>query len=126
MLKIVFLVCVTVVLLTVLKQTQTEFALFLKFSVLAVICLLIIRMVQQSTDSFSEIFTLANINVSYFTVMLKMLGLCITAQITENICKDCGENALASTVEIAAKCSILLVALPIAKELVTICLGWLQ
>lgn len=126
MLKIVFLVCIAVVLLAIIKQARPEFSLLLKFAVLAAIFLLVIHMIERSAGDIEALFSLADINVSYFSVMLKMLGLCITAQLAENICKDCGENALASVVETAAKCSILLVALPIAKELVTICLGWLQ
>lgn len=126
MLKIVFLVCIAVVLLAIIKQVRPEFSLLLKFAVLAAIFLLVIHMIERSAGDIEALFSLADINVSYFSVMLKMLGLCITAQLAENICKDCGENALASVVETAAKCSILLVALPIANELVTICLGWLQ
>lgn len=126
MLKVVFLVCIAVILLTFVKYERAEFAILLKMAVLTAILLLVIGILQRCADGFAEIFALTDIPSSYVTVMLKMLGLCITAQIAENICKDCGESALASTVETAAKCAILLVALPVAKELVTICLGWLQ
>ncbi|MGN0570576.1 MAG: SpoIIIAC/SpoIIIAD family protein [Candidatus Fimenecus sp.] len=126
MLKLLLLVCIAAVLLTFVKQLRPEISVLLKFAVLIAILLLVMSGIQRCAESFSEIFRLANINSAYFTVMLKMLGLCITAQIAENICKDCGETALASTVETAAKCAILLVVLPVAKELVTICLGWLQ
>ena len=126
MLKILFLVCIAVIVLTFVKHEQAEFGVLLKMAALTAILLLVFGILQRCADGVSEIFALADIPVSYFTVMLKMLGLCITAQIAENICKDCGESALASTVETAAKCAILLVALPVAKELVTICLGWLQ
>ncbi len=127
MVKVLLLVCVSVVLLVFVKQTRPEFSIFLRVGVLLGIAFLTLNGLQRCAEAFSEIFQSVDGTYSaYFTAMLKMLGLCITAQIAENICKDCGETALASIVETAAKCAILLIVLPIAKELVTVCLGWLQ
>lgn len=126
MVKVLLLVCIAAVLLVFVKQARPEFSVLLKIAILTSIALLAFTGIQRCTEEFAEIFQFTQWNSLYFTAMLKMLGLCITAQITENICKDCGETALASIVETAAKCAILLVVLPVAKELVIICLGWLQ
>ncbi len=54
------------------------------------------------------------------TVMIKALGIALFSQITAEICKDCGETVFASRVELAAKINILLLALPLIKEIVVI------
>lgn len=54
------------------------------------------------------------------TVMIKALGIALFSQITAEICKECGETVFASRVELAAKINILLLALPLIKEIVVI------
>ncbi|MBR6507811.1 MAG: stage III sporulation AC/AD family protein [Clostridia bacterium] len=54
------------------------------------------------------------------SVMIKALGISVCCQITAEICRDCGENVFASRVELAAKINILLLALPLIKDIVTI------
>lgn len=126
MLKILILVIFGVVLLSFIKQFRPEFSVLLKFGIIAAVALYLFDGIMRASEGLQGVFELAETNSVYFSAMLKMLGLCITAQIAENVCKDCGETALAGTVETAAKIFILLVALPAAKELVTVCLGWLQ
>ena len=53
----------------------------------------------------------------YYTTILKALGIGILSQSAVDICRDSGENAIASKLEFAAKAGILLLGLPIIKEL---------
>ena len=61
----------------------------------------------------------------YSSVILKSLGIGILAQTTADICRDCGEAAIASKVEFAAKIVILLLAIPILKTLLELITGFL-
>ncbi len=54
------------------------------------------------------------------TLMIKALGIAVCCQTTAEICRDCGESAFASKVELAAKINILLLALPLIADIVTI------
>ncbi len=54
------------------------------------------------------------------TLMIKALGIAVVSQITAEICRDCGESAFASKVELAAKINILLLAMPLITDIVTI------
>lgn len=56
----------------------------------------------------------------YFGVMLKGLGVAFLTQTGSDICKDSGENLLASRIELAGKIEILAITLPLIKSLVAL------
>lgn len=57
---------------------------------------------------------------SYFTLMLKALSIALCCQMSAEICRDCGENALASRVELAGKAGIILISLPVIMQLISL------
>ena len=54
---------------------------------------------------------------SYAELMIKAVGLALVCKICSDICKDCGEGAVASGVELSGKLSILSLCIPLIKEL---------
>lgn len=54
---------------------------------------------------------------SYFTLMLKATAISFCCKMSAEICVDCGENMLASRVELAGKAGIVLISLPIIQQL---------
>jgi len=55
----------------------------------------------------------------YFTVLVKALAIALSCQVCSEICRDCGESSLASKVELAGKIGIIILSLPILKQLLT-------
>ncbi len=62
----------------------------------------------MSETSFSE----------HMTVLGKALGITLAVQLSAEICRDAGESALASKLELIGKAEILLLALPLVSELI--------
>lgn len=56
----------------------------------------------------------------YLGTVLKALGVTLLAQMTADICRDCGENAIASRVEFCAKCAIILLSLPVIRNIISL------
>lgn len=56
----------------------------------------------------------------YFAIMLKALAISFCCRMSAEICRDCGEASLASRVEAAGKAGIVLLSLPIVKQLLEI------
>lgn len=54
---------------------------------------------------------------SYGSLMLKALGIGITVRLAGDFCRGLGEDALAGTLELAGKLEILLLCLPLMREL---------
>lgn len=126
MLKIFLIAFVALAAIVLLKQIKPEFALLLKFAVLLLLGFLVF---SEVSDAVSEIFSFGervSIDSEMLKILLKALGLCLVAQIASDVCKDCGEYALSTSVELVGKLSIVLMALPVAAQLIEISLGWIN
>ncbi len=126
MLKIFLIAFVALAAIVLLKQIKPEFALLLKFATILLLCFLAFSVVS---DAVSEIFSFGervSIDSEMLKILLKALGLCLVAQIASDVCKDCGESALSTSVELVGKLSIVLMALPVAAQLIEISLGWIN
>ena len=54
----------------------------------------------------------------YWSVMLRALGIAVLCRICTDVCRDCGESAIAGGVETAGKISILALSLPMIEEII--------
>ena len=63
---------------------------------------------------------------SYIKLMMKVLGIVLITQFTADLCRDCGENALASQTETAAKISVVSMILPLFETVIKIVAGFLE
>ncbi len=70
--------------------------------------------VIESIQLFAQKFGLDS---SYIGVLIKIIGIAYVAQFAYDICKDAGESALASKVELGGRILILAAALPAAISL---------
>ena len=62
----------------------------------------------------------------YVKTLLKAAGIAYVVDFAAGLCRDAGEGGIASYVEMAGRCEIVLLTLPIAKELLEISLGMLN
>ena len=56
----------------------------------------------------------------YAEVLLRALGIALLTQYAAEICRECGEGAAASGVEMTGKIEILLLALPLIDEILSL------
>ena len=89
----------------------------------AVVGVLVMAYVVESLSPFvsfmREIASEQGIE-SYFSLMLKALAISFCSKISSEICRDCGENTLATRIEFVGKAGIILISLPIVKQLFSI------
>lgn len=78
----------------------------------------IVSDVGSIVEGFSEYSQIS----AYWSVMLKALGIAILCRICTDVCRDCGEGAIAGGVETAGKIAILALSLPMVEEIV----AWAQ
>ena len=62
----------------------------------------------------------------YIDLMFRALGLCFLSTVCSNLCRDCGETAVAGGVEIAGKLAIVVLCLPLVEEMMQIASELLQ
>ncbi|MBR1724747.1 MAG: hypothetical protein IJ723_07005 [Ruminococcus sp.] len=84
-------------------------------TVLAV-CLIAARYFEGFKNIYtavSGLFSQTGLDIDYLRIIVKSLGICFTTQIGCDCCRDCGENALASQLELAGKAAMILTAVPL-------------
>ena len=120
-----FLACVVacLVLYLFLKGINERFAVFIT---VAGAVLILVYVLTKLSSVFSFIQHLANsagINNSYFEVVIKGLAVCYLGEFTVSSCKSCGQNGWGEKVELACRCTLLVLAIPLFEDFLEIILG---
>ena len=112
---------VAAALAVLLKQYKPEYALGVSLASGALIFALVILNMSPVFDSLKELAGRVADN-RYVSVIIKSLGICYVTSLASDTCKDAGQTAIASKVELAGKVTILVLALPLFNNLVSIVL----
>ncbi|AHF09785.1 MULTISPECIES: stage III sporulation protein AD [Dehalobacter] len=111
--QVIGLAIIVTVLGAVLKQIKPEIAIQLSILAGVTIFLLIMDKIRLVVDLLQKLADQADISSYYLFIVLKIVGVAYLAELGGQICRDAGENALATKVEIAAKVFVVILAIPI-------------
>ena len=100
-----------------LKQEKAEVAIYLCVVISLLIFFGIIDNLGVMVDTIREIGSFIQIDITYITTLIKMLGITYLAEFASGICKDAGYQAIAVQIEMFAKLTILVLSLPILLAL---------
>ena len=113
--------CITaVVICKVVEKDSREIKTVLTLAAVCIILLKTAGAVTGISSSISDLFNQAGMDTMYLKIIFKGLGICYLTQFACDFSKDCGENALASQVELAGKIALLIVSLPLFNALIEI------
>lgn len=113
------LVLVAVILLLVLRQNK-ETGTLLSLAVCAIVCIAVTSMLSPVLDFLGEIRRLGNLDKGFLTILLKCAGIGFISELAALICSDAGEGALAKAVQLLANAAVLLLSLPLLRQMLTI------
>ncbi|MBD5141110.1 MAG: stage III sporulation protein AD [Ruminococcus sp.] len=114
-------ICITAsVMCKLFSESGKEYALYIKLAAAAAVMSIIIIFVSPIAETIRNIYSRAGADEEYLTVLFKALGICYITQFACDICKDSGENALATQAELAGKISLMVIALPLFESLADI------
>lgn len=120
--KIIGIALIALVIIIMLKQYRPEYAIFI--SILTGILILflvmdrltgIINLIESIQDKFS-------INIQFIALLIKITGIAFLSEFAVSVCKDSGEAAIASKIEIGSKIIIISMSIPIISSLLEIIL----
>ena len=111
--QIVGLALIVTILSVVLKQIRPEIALQLSILAGASIFILIISKIRVVVDLLQTLADQANISSYYLLIILKIVAVAYLAEFGAQICRDAGESALGTKIELAAKVGVIILAIPI-------------
>lgn len=100
--------------IVVVRQVQAkEMALLISLVTGALMFLLLVDRIGAVVQVLSDLSDRAGINRFYLTTVLKIIGIAYVGEFGAQVCRDAGENAIASKVELATKVLIMVLAIPI-------------
>lgn len=120
--KIVGIGLIALVLIIIVKQYRPEFALYISLIAGVLILCLAIDNLQSVINLLKQICQKSGVNSKFLGILLKMTGIAFLAEFAISICKDAGEAAIASKVELGSKAIIISMSIPIIYNLLEVIL----
>jgi stage III sporulation protein AD len=118
--KIVMVGIIASVLAVLLKEEKPEIAMVVSIVTGLVIFIFLITKLNSVMSVLKYFASKANIDVLYFSTILKVIAIAYITEFGAQICRDAGEGSIASKVELAGKVLIMVIAIPILAALMDI------
>lgn len=106
----------------VLKSRSRDSAILVTLMTSVVIAGAILSDIAELISEIYSIMEKCEIDMKYFAICIKAVGLAYISQFGAEILRDSGEGAIASKVEAAGKIAILLLTMPVLKSFLELCI----
>ncbi len=101
------------VLCLVLREHARTQAVLLGAAVVICVLLGTLPEVQRIVRTAYGIYIKSGLDPGYFGILCRAIGIAWITQLAVDICKDCGENAIAGAAELCGRICLLVLALPL-------------
>lgn len=102
----------------ILKQYRPEFSIYISIIAGILIFFIVIVKLTSVIEIIKSLSSKLGTNVQYFSLLIKITGIAYLSEFATNICKDSGETAIASKVELAGRVIIIAMSVPILGALI--------
>lgn len=91
------------------------------------VCILTCCCINAVSPLIAELVSLANTSGigNWISLLLKAIAASIGCETAADLCKDCGESSIASKIEFMCRIYILLLSLPLIKQVIDVTRGLL-
>lgn len=104
-----------------IRRERPEFAVMTALITSAVILMSVAEDIGAIITNIERLIEGCGIDMKYFIISIKAVGVAYIAQFAAEILRDCGEGAIAAKIEAAGKISILALTLPVMQSLIELC-----
>lgn len=118
--QIVAIAIIGTLLAITVKPYKNEFAILISIATCALILVEITFGITELFSGFHSIMSSSLIDMRYFEVVIKIIGIAYVTQFASEICKDAGQNSIAIKVEFAGKVMVMVFTLPILSDFLTV------
>jgi len=115
--QVIGLAIVATVIIAVIKAQRPEIAIQISIAAGIIVFTMILGKISAVIELLNSYAERININTVYISTLLKIVGIAYIAEFGAEVCKDAGESAIASKVELAGKVVIIVLAVPILTSL---------
>lgn len=123
--KILAVCLITAVLAILLKQYKAEYSIAVVLGGGIIVIVFVVKSISAPIDYLKDQLEASGINTDYFKVALKALGIGYITGFIADACRDSGQNALAAKAELAGKCAVFVLSLPLISSILQTALGFI-
>ena len=114
------------ILSVVLKQYRPEFSIYISLVTGMIMLGALILLLSPVVESVLQLSELSANGFKYSELLLKSLAICYITQLASESCRDAGESSIATKIDFAGRCAILLLSMPLFTELINIVKGLME
>lgn len=115
--KIIGIGFIAVIIIILIKQYRPEFAMYVSIGAGILIFSIIAGKLSGIIEVLKSFTNKTSINNEFLTLLIKITGIAILTEFAVSICKDSGESAIASKVDLSGKVIIMSMSIPIMASL---------
>ena len=115
--KIIGIGLISLIMTIIIKQHRPEFAIYISVIAGVLILTLVLGKVSGIITLLSNLADKTTINRDFLYLLIKITGVALLTEFAVSICKDSGESALASKIDIGGKVTIIAISIPIISSL---------
>lgn len=101
------------------RSYRPEFSVYISIACGIILFMTVIAQFSDILSVVSDVFSRSGYANSYFPVLLKILAIAYLTDLISQVCRDAGENGIASKTEMAGKIFILYVSLPVFTSILS-------
>ena len=121
-LKIIGIGLIALIIIVMLKQYKPEFVIYVSLIAGALILFIVVDKLTGIINLLQSLASKASINTEFLTLLIKITGIAFLSEFAVSICKDAGESAIASKIEIGSKVVVISMSIPIISGLLEVIL----
>lgn len=115
--KIIGVGFISLIIAVILKEYRKEYVIYVSIVAGAIILAMCIDKLGEIISLLTSLGTKAGANSYFILLLVKITGIAILTEFAVSICKDAGEAAIASKMDLGGKILIIGISVPIISKL---------
>lgn len=115
--KIIGVGFIAVIIAIILKQYKPEYAIYVSILAGGLILLFSMDKLAGIINLLNNLASSSALNSQFLAILIKITGIAFLTEYAVSVCKDAGETAIASKVDLGGKVIIIAISVPIISAL---------
>ena len=115
--KIIGIGLISLIIIVIVRQYKPEFTLYVSLLAGTLILIFALDKIDGIINLLKSLATKTAINNEFLVLLIKITGIAFLTEFAVSICKDSGESAIASKIDMGGKVIIVSMSIPIISSL---------
>jgi len=124
--KIIGVGLTATIIIIILKQYKPEFAIYASIIAGPIILFMVMDKLSAIVNILESLANKTGTGSSFIGILLKITGIAILTEFAVSVCRDSGETAIASKIDLGGKIIIISISIPIITALLELIINILS